>query len=223
MSRAPVGGKERLRTGKRRSAQSARWLTRQLNDPYVRRAKAEGYRSRAAYKLLELDERFGFVKGKGRIVDLGCAPGGWVQVLRQKVPGAGVVGIDLLPVEPLEGATFLEMDFNDAASEDALISELGGAPDLILSDMAANTTGHQKTDHLRTIALVELAVDFALRHLAPGGDFVAKVFAGGADREVLEALKRGFESVRHAKPPASRKESVETYVVARGRKAEKSS
>lgn len=218
MSRGGGGGHQRVRTARGRSAQSTRWLERQLNDPYVRRARAEGYRSRAAYKLLELDERFGLLKGAKRVVDLGLAPGGWSQAVRRRVPDARVVGIDLLPVDPIEGVAILHMDFMDGAAPGALVDALGGAPDLVLSDMAANTVGHPQTDALRTMALVEAALDFAVDVLAPGGAFVAKVFAGGADAELVAAMKRSFTSVKHAKPPASRKGSVEWFVVAQGRK-----
>ena len=213
-----VGGHTRVRTAKRRTAQSTRWLERQLNDPYVRRAKAEGYRSRAAYKLIELDERFGFLKGAKRVVDLGIAPGGWAQVVRKQVPKAAVAGIDLLPVDPIEGVEILQLDFMADAAPDALVAALGGAPDLVLSDMAANTVGHPQTDALRTMGLVEAAADFAIQVLEPGGAFVAKVFAGGADSALVAELKRAFTSVKHAKPPASRKGSSEWYVVALGKK-----
>ena len=215
-----VGGHTRVRTAKRRTAQSTRWLERQLNDPYVRRAKAEGYRSRAAYKLIELDERFGFLKGAKRVVDLGIAPGGWAQVVRKQLPRAAVAGIDLLPVDPIEGVEILQLDFMADAAPDALVAALGGAPDLVLSDMAANTVGHPQTDALRTMALVEAAADFAIQVLEPGGAFVAKVFAGGADSALVAELKRAFTSVKHAKPPASRKGSSEWYVVAMGRKSD---
>ena len=184
----------------------------------MRRAKAEGYRSRAAYKLLELDERFQFLKGVRRVVDLGIAPGGWAQVVRRRVPSAGVVGIDLLPVDPLDGVEIFQMDFMDEAAPARLIEALGGAPDLVLSDMAANTVGHPQTDALRTMALVETALAFAVDVLVPGGTFVAKVFAGGADAQLVAEMKRNFTSVKHAKPPASRKGSVEWFVVAQGRK-----
>ena len=216
MSRDGGGLRTRVKTARKRTAQSTRWLERQLNDPYVKRAKAEGYRSRAAYKLIELDERFGFLKGTRRVVDLGVAPGGWAQVVRRQVPKAAVVGIDLLPVDPLEGVVLLQMDFMDDAAPDKLITELGGAPDLVLSDMAANTVGHPQTDALRTMALVEAAVAFAVDVLEPGGGFVGKVFAGGADSALVAELKRNFTSVKHAKPPASRKASSEWYVVAQG-------
>lgn len=207
---------ERVKTARRRTASSTRWLQRQLNDPYVRRAQAEGYRSRAAYKLLELDEKFGLLKKARAVVDLGITPGGWSQVVRKANPRARVAGIDLLPCEPIEGVEILEMDFMDDSAPDALIEALGSAPDLVISDMAANTVGHPQTDHLRTIALAETAADFAVRNLQPGGAFVAKVFAGGADRELLTVLKRNFATVKHAKPPASRKGSPELYVIAQG-------
>lgn len=216
MSRGGGRGHQRVRTARGRTAQSTRWLERQLNDPYVRRAKAEGYRSRAAYKLTELDDRFGFLKGAKRVVDLGLAPGGWSQVVRRRVPQAAVVGIDMLPVDPIDGVTILQMDFMADAAPDALIAALGGAPDLILSDMAANTVGHPQTDALRTLALVEAALDFAVRTLVPGGAFVSKVFAGGADSALVAEMKRNFTTVKHAKPPASRKGSVEWFVVAQG-------
>jgi 23S rRNA (uridine2552-2'-O)-methyltransferase len=190
-----------------------------LNDPYVKRAHGEGYRSRAAYKLVELDEKFHILRGKRAIVDLGVAPGGWAQVVRRQQPKAAIVGIDLLPVDPLEGVVLLEMDFMHDSAPDKLIAELGSAPDLILSDMAANTVGHKQTDHLRTMGLVEAAVDFAVKVLMPGGDFVAKVFAGGTDPAMLSILKSNFTTVKHAKPPASRKGSVEWYVIAQGKKS----
>ena len=210
----------RVKTAKKRSTSSTRWLQRQLNDPYVRRAQAEGYRSRAAYKLIELDEKFGLLKKARAVVDLGITPGGWSQVVRKANPRARVAGIDLLPCEPIEGVEILEMDFMDDAAPDALIEALGSAPDLVISDMAANTVGHPQTDHLRTIGLAETAADFAVRNLLPGGAFVAKVFAGGADRELLTLLKRHFSTVKHAKPPASRKGSPELYVIAQGFKGQ---
>jgi 23S rRNA (uridine2552-2'-O)-methyltransferase len=208
--------KARVKTAKGRKVGSTRWLERQLNDPYVKRARADGYRSRAAYKLLELDERFGLFKGVERVADLGVAPGGWTQVVRQKAPRAAVVGIDLLPTDPIDGATILQMDFMDDRAPAALHGALGGRADLILSDMAANTVGHPQTDHLRTMALVEAALDFAAEGLNPGGAFVAKVLAGGADSALVAELKRRFATVKHAKPPASRKGSSEWYVVAQG-------
>jgi 23S rRNA (uridine2552-2'-O)-methyltransferase len=216
MSRGGGRGHTRVKTSRGRTPQSNRWLERQLNDPYVKRAKAEGYRSRAVYKLLELDEKFDFLKGSKRVIDLGIAPGGWTQLVRKRLPKAAVVGIDLLPVDPIDGATILQMDFMNDAAPDRLVEELGGAPDLILSDMAANTVGHAQTDALRTLGLVEAALDFAIRTLAPGGDFVAKVFAGGADSTLVAEMKRNFTTVKHAKPPASRKGSVEWFVVAQG-------
>ena len=216
MSRGGGGLRTRVRTARGRSAQSTRWLERQLNDPYVKRAKAEGYRSRAAYKLIELDERFGLLKGARRVIDLGIAPGGWAQVVRKAAPRAAVAGIDLLPVDPIDGVAILQMDFMDDAAPDALIAALGGAPDLVVSDMAANTVGHPQTDALRTMALVETALAFAVDVLEPGGGFVAKVFAGGADATLVAEMKRNFATVKHAKPPASRKGSSEWYVVAQG-------
>jgi 23S rRNA (uridine2552-2'-O)-methyltransferase len=206
----------RVKTAKGRKVGSTRWLERQLNDPYVKRAKAEGYRSRAAYKLLELDERFGFLKGVKRVVDLGIAPGGWSQVVRRKAPQAAVVGIDLLPADPIEGVAILELDFMDESAPGRLREALGGPADLVLSDMAANTVGHPQTDHLRTMGLVEAALLFATEILRPGGAFVAKVLAGGADAQLVAELKRNFAAVKHAKPPASRKGSSEWYVVAQG-------
>jgi 23S rRNA (uridine2552-2'-O)-methyltransferase len=216
MSRSGRDPGERVKTAKKRTASSTRWLARQINDPYVKQAKAEGYRSRAAYKLAELDEKFGLLRGSKRVVDLGIAPGGWSQVVRKKCPQAKIVGIDLLPTEPIDGVTIFEMDFMSDEAPAALEGALDGPPDLVLSDMAANTVGHKQTDHLRTMGLVEIAVDFAIASLAPGGAFVAKVFAGGTDAELLNLLKRNFTSVKHAKPPASRKDSSEWYVIAQG-------
>ena len=210
------GLRTRVKTAKGRKVGSTRWLERQLNDPYVKRAKAEGYRSRAAYKLIELDERFGFLKGARRVVDLGIAPGGWTQVVRQRLPQAQVVGIDLLPTDPIEGATILQMDFMAEEAPARLAEALGGPADIVLSDMAANTVGHPQTDHLRTMALVEAGLLFATEMLRPGGAFVAKVLAGGADAALVAELKRNFATVKHAKPPASRKGSSEWYVVAQG-------
>jgi 23S rRNA (uridine2552-2'-O)-methyltransferase len=207
---------KKVKTAKGRTASSTRWLERQLNDPYVRQAKAEGYRSRAAYKLSELDDRFNLLKRAERVVDLGIAPGGWSQVVRRRSPKAAVAGIDLLPTEPLEGVTIFEMDFMADEAPQALMDALGGPPDLILSDMAANTVGHKQTDHLRTMGLVEAAAQFAVETLAEGGAFVAKVLAGGTDAELLALLKQHFRTVKHAKPPASRKGSSEWYVVAQG-------
>lgn len=216
MSRSGKNADRRVKTAKKRTASSTRWLERQLNDPYVKRAKADGYRSRAAYKLIELDERFSLISGAKRVVDLGIAPGGWSQVVRKIAPKAGIVGIDLLETEPIEGVAILQMDFMDDAAPAALEAELDGSPDLVLSDMAANTVGHKQTDHLRTMALVEAAAWFATETLEKGGAFVAKVLAGGTDRELLDLLKQHFTSVKHAKPPASRKGSSEWYVIAQG-------
>jgi len=207
---------KRLKTAKGRKVSSTRWLERQLNDPYVKRARAENYRSRAAYKLIELDERFGFLRGVTTVVDLGIAPGGWSQVVRRKIPRATVVGIDLLPTDPIEGVTILEMDFMDEDAPAKLREALGEQADLVLSDMAANTVGHPQTDHLRTMALVEAGLEFAKEVLRPGGAYVAKVLAGGADNQLVAEMKRHFTAVKHAKPPASRKDSSEWYVVAQG-------
>jgi 23S rRNA (uridine2552-2'-O)-methyltransferase len=208
--------RRRVRTARGRSASSTRWLERQLNDPYVRRARAENYRSRAAYKLLELDEKFRLLKGVRAVVDLGIAPGGWSQVVRRRAPQARVAGIDLLETDPIEGVEILRMDFMDEAAPDRLRDALGQPADLVLSDMAANTVGHPQTDHLRTMALVEAGLEFAREILRPGGAYVAKVLAGGADNSLVAEMKRHFASVKHAKPPASRKDSSEWYVVAQG-------
>ena len=216
MSRSGRDPGERLKTAKKRTASSARWLTRQINDPYVKRAKDEGYRSRAAFKLAELDDRFALLKGVKAVIDLGIAPGGWAQIVAQRAPGAAIVGIDLLPVDPLPGVTLFQMDFMADEAPAMLTGALGQAPDLVLSDMAANTVGHKQTDHLRTMGLVEAAADFAIQALAPGGGFVAKVLAGGTDPVLLALLKRHFANVKHAKPPASRKGSSEWYVIAQG-------
>ncbi|HET9336755.1 MAG TPA: RlmE family RNA methyltransferase [Sphingomicrobium sp.] len=207
----------KLRSAKGRKVSSTRWLERQLNDPYVKRAKAEGYRSRAAYKLLELDEKFALLKGVKAVVDLGIAPGGWSQVVRRKAPKAAVAGIDLLPTDPIEGVSVLQMDFMDEDAPARLKEALGVEhADLVMSDMAANTVGHPQTDHLRTMALVEAGMEFATEVLRPGGAYVAKVLAGGADNKLVAELKRHFATVKHAKPPASRKDSSEWYVIAQG-------
>lgn len=217
MSRSGQGPKQRLKTAKGRKVSSTRWLERQLNDPYVKRAKAEGYRSRAAYKLLELDEKYGLLKGVKAVVDLGIAPGGWSQVVRRRSPQAAIAGIDLLQTDPIDGVEILQMDFMDEDAP-ARLKEALGAPhaDLVMSDMAANTVGHPQTDHLRTMALVEAGMEFATEVLRPGGTYVAKVLAGGADNNLVAALKRHFATVKHAKPPASRKDSSEWYVIAQG-------
>lgn len=212
--------KQRVKTAKKRTVSQTRWLERQLNDPYVARAKREGKRSRAAYKIIEIDEKFGLFKPGARVVDLGAAPGGWSQYAAQKVKseeGRGkVVGIDLLPIDPIPGVLFEVMDFNDADAPERLKAMLGGEADVVMSDMAANTTGHKKTDHLRIVGLAELAIDFARQVLAPGGAFVAKVFQGGTENQLLADLKRDFTTVRHVKPAASRPDSAELYVLATG-------
>jgi 23S rRNA (uridine2552-2'-O)-methyltransferase len=204
-----------VRTAKSRSAASQRWLARQLNDPYVAAAKQQGWRSRAAFKLLELDDRFHLIRKGARVVDLGAAPGGWTQVAARR-GAAAVLALDLLPIDPIPGATILQGDFTDPDMPARLKAALGGLADLVLSDMAPNTTGHAATDHLRIVALAEMAVAFAQEVLAPGGAFVGKVFQGGSEQQMLTALKRDFATVRHAKPPASRKESRELYVIATG-------
>lgn len=198
---------------------SRRWLERHMNDPYVQRSKAEGYRSRAAYKLIEIDDRYRLLKPGMRIVDLGAAPGGWSQVAAQRTRSAAdepsVVGIDYLGMDAVPGALVLQADFLDATAPQALLDALGGAPDVVLSDMAAPTTGHRRTDHLRTMHLCEVAADFAVEVLAPGGHFLAKTFQGGTETELLARLKRHFRTVHHVKPPASRDESVELYLLAK--------
>jgi len=207
----------RVKTAKRRSASSARWLERQLNDPYVAEAQARGYRSRAAFKLLQLDDKYRFLTRGARVVDLGAAPGGWVQVAQERCgPEARVVGIDLLEIAPIPGAELLVGDFFDADAPERLRAALDGPADVVLSDMAASSTGHAKTDHLRIMALAEAALLFAEEVLAPGGSFVAKVLQGGTERELLTRLKQVFEKVRHVKPEASRKDSAEMYLVATG-------
>ena len=221
MTRSGQGPKQRLKTAKGRKVSSTRWLERQLNDPYVKKAKAEGYRSRAAYKLLELDEKYGLLKGVKAVVDLGIAPGGWSQVVRRRSPAAKVAGIDLLPTDPIDGVAILQMDFMDDDAPARLKEALGvDHADLVMSDMAANTVGHPQTDHLRTMALVEAGMEFATEVLRPGGAYVAKVLAGGADNNLVAQLKRHFSTVKHAKPPASRKDSSEWYVIAQGFKGD---
>lgn len=204
-----------LKTARGRTTASQKWLSRQLNDPYVRAAKEQGWRSRAAFKLIELDDRFHLIAKGCRVIDLGAAPGGWAQVAVKR-GAAAVVGVDLLPMDPVAGATILVGDFMDDAVPGQLTALLGGKADLVLSDMAPNTTGHNATDHLRIMALADLALHFATGQLNEGGAFVAKVFQGGSERAMLERMKRSFAVVRHAKPPASRKESSELYVVATG-------
>ena len=210
------GGKVRVLTARKRKNSSNRWLERQLNDPYVKAAKAAGFRSRAAFKLAELDERFGLLQHVTRVVDLGAAPGGWCQVVLKARPKAVVVAIDLLPIEPLAGVTIFQQDILADDTEVLIRGALGGDADLVLSDMAANTVGHKMTDHLRTMGLVETGLAFAVDLLRPGGAFVAKVLAGGADPALVAELKRHFAQVKHAKPPASRAGSSEWYVVAQG-------
>jgi len=208
---------KRLKTARGRKVSSTRWLERQLNDPYVKRAKADGYRSRAAYKLLELDEKYGLLKGVKAVVDLGIAPGGWSQVVRRRSPAARIAGIDLLPTDPIDGVAILQMDFMDETAPEKLREAVGSDQvDLVMSDMAANTVGHPQTDHLRTMGLVEAGMEFASEVLRPGGAYVAKVLAGGADNVLVAELKRHFATVKHAKPPASRKDSSEWYVIAQG-------
>ncbi len=209
--------KQRVKTANKRSLSSQKWLERQLNDPYVARAKREGYRSRAAFKLLEIDEKYHILKPGQRIVDLGAAPGGWSQIAAKKVGEKGkVVGIDLLPIDPMAGVEFIQLDFLDESAPGKLIEMLGGPADVVMSDMAANTTGHKKTDHLRIIGLAEAAIYFAREILAPGGAFLAKVFQGGTENQLLNDLKRDFAVVRHVKPSASRADSAELYVLATG-------
>lgn len=212
--------KTRVKTARKRTLASTLWLERQLNDPYVAQAKREGFRSRAAYKLLEIDDKYRLLKRGQRIVDLGAAPGGWSQVAAVRThakEGRGrVLAIDLLEVDPIEGVEFLRMDFHDASAPERLKALLGGLADGVLSDMAANATGHRKTDHLRIVGLVELAAEFASETLAPGGFFLAKVLQGGAEGELLARLKREFALVRHVKPKASRADSAELYLLATG-------
>ena len=207
----------RVKTARGRKRSSTLWLQRQLNDPYVAQAKRDGYRSRAAYKLIELQEKFGFFKPGQNIVDLGAAPGGWTQVAQEYMKDKGhVVGIDLLPIEPIAGAVFLEKDFTEDDAPDLLIAEMNGKADVVMSDMAANTTGHASTDHLRIMMLCEMAYDFAIQVLKPGGAFLCKVRQGGTEGELLKTMKKDFEVVKHAKPDSSRKGSAESYVVATG-------
>ena len=198
---------------------SRRWLERHLNDPYVQRSKADGYRSRAAYKLIEIDDRHHLLKPGMRVIDLGAAPGGWCQVAAARIKSTEqnprVVGIDYLEMDAVPGSAFLQMDFLDDAAPAKLVEALGGEPDIVLSDMAAPTTGHQRTDHIRTMHLCEVAADFAISVLRPGGHFLAKTFQGGTESGLLDALKRNFRSVHHVKPPASRNESVELYLLAK--------
>jgi len=209
----------RLKTARGRTVSSQRWLQRQLNDPYVAEAKKRGYRSRAAFKLLQLDDQLRFLKPGARVVDLGAAPGGWTQVSVERTKGGVVVGIDLTPVEPIAGATVLAKDFYDEDAPEVLKDLLGGPADVVMSDMAAPATGDPQVDHLRIMALAEAAHDFARQILKPGGAFVAKVLQGGTERTLLDQLKRDFAKVRHVKPAASRADSAEMYVVATGFRA----
>jgi 23S rRNA (uridine2552-2'-O)-methyltransferase len=220
--RAPTRGGDsgrgesvKVRTSKRRTTSSNIWLARQLNDPFVTLAKAKGYRARAAFKLTEIDDRFHVLKRGARVIDLGCAPGGWLQVAVERGVGA-IAGVDLLPVDPVPPAHILQMDFTDPACGELLLQLLGGPPDVILSDMAPNTIGHRQTDHLRIVGLIEAALDFTLSCLKPGGAFVAKAFQGGETSEVLQRLRIHFAEVRHVKPKASRADSSEIFLVATG-------
>jgi len=205
----------KMKTAADKSMSSQQWIKRQLADPYSERARAEGWRSRAAFKLMEIDDKLHLIKRGAKVVDLGAAPGGWVQVALKRGASA-VVGVDLLEIEPIEGATLIQADFTDEGVDDRLIEALGGEPDLVLSDMAHNTVGHRATDHLKIIALIEIAADFAVRTLKPGGAFVTKNFQGGSAGEVLNMLRARFEDVRYVKPKASRTDSSEVYLVAMG-------
>ncbi|HEX4741679.1 MAG TPA: RlmE family RNA methyltransferase [Caulobacteraceae bacterium] len=222
MVRPPTGGDPagratpaRLKTARSRTPSSQAWLERQINDPFAAEARALGYRSRAAFKLAEIDDRFGLIRRGSRVIDLGCAPGGWIQVALER-RAASVVGVDLLQVDPLPPAVILQGDFTDPSMGPRLLEALAGAPDLVLSDMAPNTTGHRQTDHLRIVTLIEAAADFAIDTLKPGGNFVTKAFQGGETGQILETLKRRFSVVRNVKPKASRSESSEVYIVATG-------
>jgi 23S rRNA (uridine2552-2'-O)-methyltransferase len=207
--------KVKLKAGER-TLSSRQWLERQLNDPYVRRARSEGYRSRAAYKLVEIDDKAKFLKRGARVVDLGAAPGGWSQVAAERAGAGRVVAIDILEIEPIPGVELVRLDFLDAGAPDKLKAMLGGPVDVVLCDMAANATGHRRTDHLKIMALVEAAAEFAREVLAPGGAFLAKVIQGGTEHSLLVELKRSFATVKHIKPPASRADSAELYVLATG-------
>ena len=220
-ARPPPTGRRRLkvrvRTAKHRKLSSTRWLERQLNDPYVEAAREEGYRSRAAFKLIELNEKYRIIRPGSRVVDLGSAPGGWSQVAAALVGDKGkIVACDILEMEPVTGVEFAQLDFLDEDAEEKLMAMLGGPADVVLSDMAAQTTGHRQTDHLRIMGLCEAAAEFAEKILAPGGSFCAKVLRGGTEGELLKRLKQNFAEVRHAKPPASRADSAEMYIVAKG-------
>lgn len=217
-----AGAKVRVKTARGRTVGQAKWLQRQLNDPYVAAAKTAGWRSRAAYKLIELDDKYKLLKPGMRVVDLGAAPGGWTQVAvkRVKVGESGkagfVLGVDINPVDPIPGAILMQQDFLAEGADQKIIEALGGKADLVLSDMAAPATGHRQTDHIRIMMLCEMALDFAIRVLNPGGAFLAKVLRGGTENELLNTMKRDFRTVRHVKPPASRADSAESYVIATG-------
>jgi len=207
----------RLKPDKRRKLSSRTWLERQINDPYVARAKREGFRSRAAFKLAEIDDKYRLLKPGARVVDLGAAPGGWSEIAARRVGANGrVVALDILEMKPIAGVEFLKLDFLDETAPPQLKAMLGGSADVVLSDMAANTTGHRQTDHLRIMGLAEAAAQFAREVLAPGGAFLCKVLQGGAEAALLAALKREFSDVKHVKPPASRTDSAELYLLARG-------
>ncbi len=222
MVKPPTGGLEagrhkpaRLKTAYRRTPSQQAWLERQINDPFSAEARAKGYRSRAAFKLSEIDDKLKLIKKGTKIIDLGCAPGGWIQIALER--GAGpVVGVDLLEVDPLSPATIIQMDFTDPECGPRLMELLGGQPDIVLSDMAPNTVGHRETDHIRIVGLIELAVDFAISVLKPGGSFIAKAFQGGETAEVILRLKKHFEKVQHIKPKASRADSSEVFLAATG-------
>jgi 23S rRNA (uridine2552-2'-O)-methyltransferase len=210
-------GKVTLKSSKRRSQSSRQWLERQLKDPYVARAKREGFHSRAAFKLIEIDDKAHILKRGARVVDLGAAPGGWSQVVAKRVgPFGRIIAIDLLPMKPVIGVDFAQIDFLDPAAPDQLKAKLGGPVDVVLSDMSANATGHRKTDHLKIVGLVEAVAEFAREVLAPGGSLLAKVLQGGTEGALLAELKRDFATVKHVKPAASRSESAELYLLARG-------
>ena len=211
------GDRVRVKSGKGRTVSSRRWLERQLNDPYVHAAKSKGYRSRAAFKLIELDSKFHFLKKGARVLDLGAAPGGWTQVAAQRIGETGhIVAIDILEMEPMPGVEIFHADLTDPEIPAQLKQALRGAADVVLSDMAASTTGHRATDHLRTIALLEAAIDLAEDVLKPGGIFIGKAFQGGATGDLHARIKKSFRDVKHVKPPASRAESVELYLIAQG-------
>lgn len=207
----------KLKPGKRRTPSSRAWLERQLNDPYVARAKREGFRSRAAFKLVEIDEKFRLLNKGARVVDLGAAPGGWSEIAARRAgPSGRVIALDILEMKPVAGVDFLQLDFLDATAPDRLKEMLGGSADVVLSDMAANATGHRQTDHLRIMALADAAAAFAREVLAPGGSFLCKVLQGGTEAALLAELKRDFATVKHVKPPASRADSAELYLLAKG-------